>query len=117
MKIYTFFNKNHEPLFKEWFEQTLPKEFELLAEALKNNFSSFEFRKSGWQNIMIQKVEDDHVFVFAPYAPRFTDQIDIFIKKRERTVSNYVERRNRANWKIAEAVNNLNQTILDFLRA
>ncbi|HTF05196.1 MAG TPA: futalosine hydrolase [Bacteroidia bacterium] len=34
-----------------------------------------------------------------------------------RAVSNYVERRNRANWKITEAVNNLNQTILDFLRA
>ena len=35
--------------------------------------------------------EDDDVFVFAPYAPRFTDQVDIFTKKKDRCVSNYLE--------------------------
>ncbi len=35
--------------------------------------------------------EDDDVFVFAPYAPRFTDQIDILTKKKDKIVSNYLE--------------------------
>lgn len=32
-----------------------------------------------------------------------------------RAVSNYVEKRNRANWKIEEAVNNLNNYLIDYL--
>lgn len=34
-----------------------------------------------------------------------------------RAVSNYVERRNRESWKIKEAVANLNNTLLNFLRS
>lgn len=32
-----------------------------------------------------------------------------------RAVSNYVERRNRVNWKIEEAINNLNNYLIDYL--
>ena len=32
-----------------------------------------------------------------------------------RAVSNYIERRNRANWKIAEAITNLNEWIISFV--
>lgn len=36
--------------------------------------------------------EDDNVFIFAPFAPRFTDQVDIFTKKRNgRPIPNYLE--------------------------
>lgn len=34
-----------------------------------------------------------------------------------RAVSNYVERRNRANWKIGEAIRNLNRVLLEYLNA
>lgn len=34
-----------------------------------------------------------------------------------RAISNYVERRNRENWRINDAVENLNKTIVDFLKS
>ena len=45
--------------------------------------------------------EDDHVFVFAPYAPFFSDQIDVFTKGNGGVVHNYLELDEKAMQSIA----------------
>lgn len=67
------------------------------AEALRDRKSElhgedpFEVYMELARNCLLSVYEDDGVFVFAPYAPRFTDQVDVFTKKKDKCVSNYLE--------------------------
>jgi len=71
----------------------MDKEAEAL-EKRKNELKGkdpFEFYMELARNGQLLVHEDDDVFVFAPYAPRFTDQVDILTKRKNKTVSNYLE--------------------------
>ena len=49
-----------------------------------NGEDPFEVYTRLARNSPLLVYEDDDVFVFAPYAPRFTDQVDVFTKKKDR---------------------------------
>ena len=79
------------------------------AEALRNRKAEldgkdpFEFYMDLIRDSPLLIHEDDDVFVFAPYAPRFTDQVDIFTKT-DRRVSNYLELDEKAVASISKAM-------------
>ncbi len=50
----------------------------------------FEFYIELARNSPLLIYEDDNIFIFAPYAPRFTDQVDILTKRKDKIVSNYL---------------------------
>ena len=89
----------------------MDKELESL-EKIKNKLNGkdpFEFYMKLVRDSPLLIYEDDDVFVFAPYAPKFTDQIDILTKRKDKVISNYLELED-------EMIDSISKSMIDVLR-
>jgi hypothetical protein len=57
MKLYTIYSPSHKRLYKDFFLKSLPNEFEVISEEIKQECPTGEFYKEGWNLTCYRKIE------------------------------------------------------------